>query len=112
MIRRLGAGRENIRGLVAVRDDAFGTTGTFGAEVQAQGGRARGMDRRKRGDAHVSALPAVQAERTEGSEEEARGLRIGSRGPPGPRGTDRGNCSRTQVISELFICAVRSLFPS
>lgn len=112
MIFRPGTSRENVRGLVVVRDDASGATGAFGAEVQAQGGRARGMDSRKRRDAHVPTLPAMQVERTEGPEEEARGLRIGPRGPSGPCGTNRGNRSRTQVISDFnfFLSAFYDYF--
>lgn len=71
---RSGIGREDVRGLVVVRDDASGATRTSGAKIQAQSGRSRGLDRRQGGDAHVPTLPTVQTKRPQGTEEEARGL--------------------------------------
>lgn len=74
IIFRSGVSREDVRGLVVVRDDASRATGTSGAKIQAQGGRSRGLDRRQGRDAHVPTLPTVQTERAQGPKEETRGL--------------------------------------
>ena len=46
---------------------------------------------RKGRNAPISGLQAVQVVRHQGSEEEARGVRVGPRRAPGPRGADRGH---------------------
>lgn len=70
--------REGLRRVAAVGDDASGASGALGAEVQAQGGRSRGLDPRQGGDAAVAGLQAVPSQRTQGAEEEARGVRVRS----------------------------------
>lgn len=75
-LERLGDGGEVLRGMASVRDDAVGEVGTSGPEVQAQGRRPRGMDQGQGRDAAKSRFQTVSSERTQGVEEEARGLRI------------------------------------
>lgn len=56
---------------------------------------------RQGGDAPIAGLPPVQAERHQGAEEEARGVRVGPRSPPRPRRADRRHCAGTQVSTVI-----------
>lgn len=71
-----GNRREVVRRMVIVGDDALRASGALGSEVQAQGRHSRGMDPRQGGDAPEPGLPSMQAQRTQGFEEEARSLRV------------------------------------